>query len=682
MCGIFGVLAGQPQRQGLPSIRRTLDELFLLSESRGKEAAGLAMLLPESILVLKRDLPASDLIELPEYTAAWEQSGAAIRSGMPFFAMGHARLVTNGAQCVNANNQPVIKDGVVGIHNGIITNVQQLWAGHPELERQSDIDTEVFLALLRRSLRNGQSMAAALRRTYRAIEGVASAGLLFDDLDMVVLSTNNGSLYLWTNPAQDVVVFASERYILRTLTARSSFGRTFGSGTTTQLRAGTACLLGVSPVQLNQISLLTDSTETVPVLVRTSPRHLVDLSPADQPLAEPRGTAAAGGASAAGAFQEAYLRRREAVHRLRRCTCCILPETMPFISFDEKGVCNYCRSYQPNRPKGIEALREAVAPFRKGNGEPECLVTFSGGRDSSFGVHFVKKILELHPVTYTYDWGMVTDLARRNQMRLCGKLGLEHILVSANLAKKRRNIQRNVNAWLRRPDLGLVPLFMAGDKQYFYYANLVGKQTGCKLIVLCENPLEATRFKSGFAGVAPIHDSVNAHWLSLAAKFRIAGYYTSRFLQNPAYLNPSLLDTAWAFACYYAIPHPYLNLYDYIEWDEKQISSTLIGEYNWEVAADTQSTWRIGDGTASFYNHIYYMLGGLTENDTFRSNQIREGKLSRDEALRLATRDNEPRFDSMQWYCDTIGIDFRHALRVISEAPSLADEALAHGSKR
>jgi hypothetical protein len=286
-------------------------------------------------------------------------------------------------------------------------------------------------------------------------------------------------------------------------------------------------------------------------------------------------------------------------------------------------------------------------------------------------LHFVVKELGLRPVTYTYDWGMVTDLARRNQMRLCGKLGVEHILVSADIAKKRANIRKNVSAWLRQPDLGLVPLFMAGDKQYFYHANRVGRETGCRIIFLCENLLETTRFKSGFCGVPPQHGSAHTYTLGLAGKARMALYYARRFSRNPAYLNASIWDTAMAFVCYYAIPHPYINLYEYIRWDEEEIVSTLKREYRWETAYDTESTWRIGDGTASFYNYIYYILAGLTENDTFRSNQVREGTISRNEALRLSERDNEPRYESLQWYCDVIGIHFGDAIRAINNASSL-----------
>ena len=61
-------------------------------------------------------------------------------------------------------------------------------------------------------------------------------------------------------------------------------------------------------------------------------------------------------------------------------------------------------------------------------------------------------------------------------------------------------------------------------------------------------------------------------------------------------------------------------------WDEGLIDQTLAREYRWETAADTGTTWRIGDGTAAFYNFIYYTVAGFTENDTFRSNQIREGR--------------------------------------------------------
>ena len=61
----------------------------------------------------------------------------------------------------------------------------------------------------------------------------------------------------------------------------------------------------------------------------------------------------------------------------------------------------------------------------------------------------------------------------------------------------------------------------------------------------------------------------------------------------------------------------------------------ILSLYDWEYAPDTTTSWRVGDGTAAFYNYVNYIMAGFTEHDTFRSNQIREGQISRDEALSL-----------------------------------------------
>ena len=83
--------------------------------------------------------------------------------------------------------------------------------------------------------------------------------------------------------------------------------------------------------------------------------------------------------------------------------------------------------------------------------QDEVLVPFSGGRDSSYGLHLIIHELGLRPVTYTYDWGMVTDLGRRNVSRMSAKLGVENIIVAADITKKRDYIRRNLEAWIKHP---------------------------------------------------------------------------------------------------------------------------------------------------------------------------------------------------------------------------------------
>jgi hypothetical protein len=347
----------------------------------------------------------------------------------------------------------------------------------------------------------------------------------------------------------------------------------------------------------------------------------------------------------------------------------VLPETFPFIEFDENGVCSICRQYETLQFKGRDALNAVVKPFRKTHNQPDCLVPISGGRDSCYGLHYIKNELNLNPVAYTYDWGMVTDLARRNISRMCGALGVEHILISADIKTKRKYIRQNVLAWLKHPVLGTVPLFMAGDKQFFYYAQMLKKQMNIDLAIFSFNRLERTDFKVSFANINRSQEM--SQFITSTNKAQLMLYYAKEYIRNPAYINSSLLDTIFGFFSFYIIPRAYEPLYDYIIWDEAVVNDTLINKYNWETAKDTNSTWRIGDGTASFYNYIYYVMAGFSENDTFKSNQIREGMTTREEAIHAIEQDNQPRYESIQWYCDTIGVDMRSALIIINQAPKL-----------
>ena len=115
----------------------------------------------------------------------------------------------------------------------------------------------------------------------------------------------------------------------------------------------------------------------------------------------------------------------------------------------------------------------------------------------------------------------------------------------------------------------------------------------------------------------------------------------------------------------------YYHLFDFWRWDENEINETLINSYDWEIAKDTKTTWRIGDGTAAFYNYIYYTVAGFSEHDTFRSNQVREGDISRDEALSLALDENKPRFQNLRWYLDCVDLEFSDVISRINKIPKL-----------
>ncbi|MEK6644160.1 MAG: hypothetical protein AABZ08_09640 [Planctomycetota bacterium] len=675
MCGIFGIITSHAGNHPTGWIEHTVARLFTLSESRGKEAAGIAAMTADAIRIYKEDTRATEMIRHPRYRGLLRDTlrhGGANGNGRsgerhPLAIIGHSRLVTTGGQDVHLNNQPVIAENLVGIHNGIIVNHDELWRRYPSMTRRSDVDSEVILGLTRHFLSQGRSLMQAVRETFALIQGAASVALLFGELNHVVLATNNGSLYLCQSESARTLLFASEMYILQILLSERTVRNALGDGEILHVCAGDACLVNLADASMTYFALAgspgADDESSQP----HEARKLIEILP------EANGHGVTKKSSLVSTRNEApACGVGVSLGDLRRCTRCILPETMPFIEFDASGVCNYCHKYKKLAYHGVAALEKIVAPFRRTDGRPECLVGMSGGRDSCHVLHIVKCVLKLNPIAYTYDWGMVTDLARRNISRMCGKLGVEHILVSADIAQKRRNIRKNVLAWLRRPDLGMIPLFMAGDKQYFYHANRLKKQLGVPLTLLGENMLERTDFKSGFSNIRPAQVSDDhAYALSLTNKAKILQYYGGQYLRNPAYLNVSLADTMFAYACYYFVKRDFLNLYRYVEWKEEEIVATLRGEYDWELADDTTTTWRIGDGTASFYNYIYMTVAGFCENDTFRSNQIREGILTRAEALAHITEENKPRWKSIRWYCDIIGVDFEYAISTINRTPKL-----------
>lgn len=665
MCGIFGLALNKDSNCSTAAIVEAAEELFVLSSSRGKDAAGLAIRNGQGIKVLKQPVPAGRFLRSDEYAEFAAKFLTAPQDGS-LSAIGHCRMVTNGQEDANQNNHPVITESAAAVHNGIVTNVDRLWLDFPQLKKKHDVDTEVLLRLFDLFYEQSGSAAEAVKKVFAAIEGETSFALFHQRLPFLILATNNGSLYYVLEAKRHILFFASERYILETFIKDNQRNFQLDGLTVEKLPANEALIVNLDNFNIDKFNFRSDAASIAgqPTDNAGSFRPIADLSrPSDNVPPAP---------SLLNAAADYGLLQYQAELPLKRCTRCILPETFPGIAFDDAGICNICNSHKKKISAGPAALNEELGKYRgrKSKSGYDCLVAFSGGRDSSYGLHYIKKHLGLNPLTFTYDWGMVTDLARRNQARLCGKLGVEHIIVSADIKKKRANIKRNVETWLKNPDLGLVPLFMAGDKQFFYYANKLMQQNDISLMVFCENEkLENTKFKTGFCGVK----EGNNRWANMPAmqKLKLASYYGRKFLTNPGYLNSSLLDTAFAYLSTYFIKHDYLFLYRFLDWNEQEINRVLINDYNWETATDTDSTWRIGDGTAPFYNYIYYTVAGFTENDTFRSNQIREGLISREEALNCVKIENRPRPESLKWYCDTIGLDFNSTIKAINSINKL-----------
>ena len=108
----------------------------------------------------------------------------------------------------------------------------------------------------------------------------------------------------------------------------------------------------------------------------------------------------------------------------------------------------------------------------------ECIVPFSGGRQLLRAPPDHQRTGRV-PITYTYDWGMVTDLGRRNISRMCSELRWK-ILSADNISLKRANIVEPERL-AQEPALGMISILTAGDKHFFRYVETIKKQTEISL---------------------------------------------------------------------------------------------------------------------------------------------------------------------------------------------------------
>lgn len=619
MCGIFGIVEYSNRYNKWPIFR----DLLLESCRRGTDAAGVGVFSSKNKTIIKREGSGRKMLDLPEF-----KQKVVLKIDEASILIGQTRLATNGSPKIYENNQPIEAKGITLVHNGIIINSRELSKKYGISEKQSD--SKILAEILRIEYKRTGSMREAIVKISSQIAGTMNMMVVAKDKDKFIVNaaTNNGSLYL--GKGKNFFIFASEKIFIDRVAIKNNL-----EIKVLKIKANTG-------IEIDERGGSKRYTINRP---RASMERTILLKPSGEML------------------KHKYNKK---IKERERCVRCLLPINTPNISFDSKGVCSFCRNHKKIIYGRDLELKKMVKQYKSKDGSPDCIIAFSGGRDSAYGLHYLVKELGMHPVAVTFDWGMISDIGRRNQARLLGSLGIEQIIVSADLTKVRSDIKKNLEAWLLKPDLGMVPLLMQADKVTEYYVDKIKKELGLELVFFCRgNELEREEFKAGYCGVKNADPGGVIHNYSVGDKLRLLWYYLRQFVANPYYLNSSLLSSMLGYLVTYVVPHDYTYLWHYIKWEENKIIKTLIDEYGWEDDGETGTTWRIDDGSPAFYNYLYRQIQGFTENDSFRSNQIREGLLTRDEAVKIVERENKPRYAALQWYFDTIGVDGDKVLSII-----------------
>jgi N-acetyl sugar amidotransferase len=297
---------------------------------------------------------------------------------------------------------------------------------------------------------------------------------------------------------------------------------------------------------------------------------------------------------------------------MKQCARCIYDETTPNITFDEKGICNYCKlqdEMEKEYPTGKEGearlMKMAEEIKRAGKGKKyDCVVGISGGCDSSYLLYLAKVKMGLRPIAVHFDntWNSNTAV-------------------------------ENIDLVLKKLDIPLWTFVM--DNEEF-------------------NDLAAAMFKSSVPEVDGLSDIGLATTLYLAAEkfkikyileghsFRTEGmtplgwlYYDAKYIQDihnkfgkrKMKNYPNLWLGRWMKWMFMNIKKV-RPLY-YIEYDKEKVKKFLNEEYGWK--------WYGGHHMENRFCAFNHWLLNTKYNRDFRyvelSALVRSGQITREEAL-------------------------------------------------
>lgn len=301
---------------------------------------------------------------------------------------------------------------------------------------------------------------------------------------------------------------------------------------------------------------------------------------------------------------------------MKECTRCIYNEKTPAITFDEHGVCSYCKmvddlktQFHTGTPEGEAELTRIFETIKKsGKGKKyDCVVGVSGGVDSSFMLH---KAIEwgLRPLAVHYDNTWNSGIATENIKKMLKALNVDlYTYVVDNKEVDdifRAFFKSGVPELDASTDLALAEvLYRAADKY------------GIKYI------LEGHSFTT--EGVAPL------------GNVYFDGKYISSIhkMYGKVKMKTYPLMDFFNFMKWVAVKRiRKIRPYWYINYTKEEARALLEKEYDWQYYGGHHLENRL-----VAFNHSYYLPKKFNVDlrNLSIAAAVRAGKISREEGLRL-----------------------------------------------
>ncbi|MFC1592684.1 N-acetyl sugar amidotransferase [Candidatus Omnitrophota bacterium] len=310
---------------------------------------------------------------------------------------------------------------------------------------------------------------------------------------------------------------------------------------------------------------------------------------------------------------------------VKRCSKCILPSTFPDIKFDKNGVCNKChesdKKYIQRDYKALgEQLEKILYWVKAQNKRFDCIVPFSGGKDSSYVMYLCKKKYGLKVLAVNFNNGLRTIEALKNIEKITKKLDIAYVCYGPNwnlMKKLYREFLLKTGQFCFPCDMGI-----------WATVHKVAEQYHVPLII------------SGYSAQIESRDSKIYSYSNKLFKTITKGLVTNREMND-------FLESTKAARLFKRIKHFRLTRYrrqislpDYIVWDDKEIKRAITEELGWEKRADGSSD-HIDCLFAPIKGYLNVQKWGFGEKTTKFSAMIRSGELFRSEGLKLAEQEEK-----------------------------------------
>jgi hypothetical protein len=287
------------------------------------------------------------------------------------------------------------------------------------------------------------------------------------------------------------------------------------------------------------------------------------------------------------------------------------------------------------------------------------VVGISGGRDSSYLLLKLAKDYGMKVLAVNYENPFTVPQAKANIENAIQALDVDIVQFKYKNDIHERILRDTVTAWFKRPSPALIPIVCIGCKPAWLDIYRIAKKHDIHCIAAGVNPFEVISFKRELVGISRDESSRRAFFRYIYSLREIA--------KNSAYLSPSvvlILMKAFLFGNPYSIglrllwpDITCLPLFDYVEWNDQEVLSRIKAELGWESPPELASTWRYDCRIKHLRDYMYMKTLNMTEKEDFYAKMVREGLLTREDALRRIQNENKLCLDQVQLVLNQAGME-------------------------